>query len=119
MLRTDAAVVESTLTASLSYGRYALRLWAELAEPVRGIICTRLLQAPLPLNVLLTSGDERPWRRLQLANANANGTDFTVSIQYSRQVLYFHHYSHSKLNPTTPSGLCFGENSRSRNRRNH
>ncbi|VDM32135.1 unnamed protein product [Hydatigera taeniaeformis] len=70
VLQASTAGVGSTLVSSLSYGRYPVCQWGELSEVVRGIISTRVLQAPLPLHVLLTWGDERPWRRLQLADSN-------------------------------------------------
>lgn len=87
MLQATAGV-GSTLVASLSYSRYPVCQWGELAEVVRGIISTRVLQAPLPLHVLLTSGDERPWRRLQLADSNfTSKSNFNVSVGYLRQAL--------------------------------
>ncbi|KAL5969637.1 PR domain zinc finger protein 15 [Taenia solium] len=78
------AGVGSTLVASLSYNRYPVCHWRELAEVVRGIISTRVLQAPLPLYILLTSGDEGPWRRLhsiprpQMVYASANGVEVAI-----------------------------------------
>ncbi|KAL5111278.1 Fez family zinc finger protein 1 [Taenia crassiceps] len=78
------AGVGSTLVASLSYSRYPVCQWGELAEVVRGIISTRVLQAPLPLHVLITSGDERPWRHLhsisrpQMVYASANGVEVAI-----------------------------------------
>ncbi|EUB63489.1 hypothetical protein EGR_01571 [Echinococcus granulosus] len=88
--QTATAGVGSTLVASLSYSRYPVCQWAELAEAVRGIINTRVLQAPLPLHVLLTSGDERPWRRLQLTDSNCTNKMEQSSVELIAAHLRLH-----------------------------
>ncbi|VDD82104.1 unnamed protein product [Mesocestoides corti] len=70
MLQSNASGTTTKLTTFLNYSRYPPCLWTDLSEAVRGIISTRVLQAPLPLYVLLTSGDERPWKRLQLSHSD-------------------------------------------------
>ncbi|KAM7540635.1 hypothetical protein Aperf_G00000038082 [Anoplocephala perfoliata] len=77
---------ETVLRASLSYIRYPLCNWSDLNETLQGVIRTRVLQSPLPLNVLLTSGDDQPWRRLQLVAEDPNSlnrSDLIITSEYS------------------------------------
>ncbi len=79
------AVTGSKLVASLLYDRYPELYWTDLPEAVRKIICTRIYQAPLPLFILITSGEGGDWSRLQLPNSNATSdSTVVVATEYSR-----------------------------------
>lgn len=89
MLETDEQVLETVLTASLSYTRYPMCSWSDLNETLQGVIRTRILQSSLPLNVLLTSGDDRPWRRLQLVAEDPNSSnhsDLVITSEYCSSI---------------------------------
>lgn len=82
---------ETVLKASLSYIRYPVCNWSDLNETLQGVIRTRVLQSPLPLNVLLTSGDDRPWRRLQLVAEDPNSSDHSDLVIASQYSSALHH----------------------------
>ncbi|VUZ47192.1 unnamed protein product [Hymenolepis diminuta] len=89
MLETDEQVLETVLTASLSYTRYPMCSWSDLNDTLQGVIRTRVLQSSLPLNVLLTSGDDRPWRRLQLVAEDPNSSnhsDLVITSEYCSSI---------------------------------
>lgn len=85
----DEHLLETVYAASLSYTRYPVCAWSELSETLQGVIRTRALQSPLPLNILLTSGDDRPWRRVQLVAEDPNAStqsDLVITSEYCRSI---------------------------------
>lgn len=107
------------LSTNITYSRFAEFGWTELGEKVRKILTTRILQSPLPLFVLITSGVEKvggDWCRLTLPAGNANhggnldgfsgspcGNQVLVTTDYSRYTspsfcqIYFRHQQYRHL----------------------